>query len=361
MSKIDRHVVHKGRGAASNPAGRFEPHRSVACDDGWGILEQADDAPTTSVLPEAAKRIITRNRSPDIPFEQSINPYRGCEHGCIYCYARPSHALVNLSPGLDFETRLFYKRNATGLLRSELAAKSYRCSPISLGANTDPYQPIERRYKVTRDILEVLSDCDHPATIVTKGAAIIERDIDLLASMAKRRLIGVFVSITTLDARLKRALEPRAAAPGARLGTVRRLREAGIPVGVMFAPVIPALNDHELESVLGAAAEAGARHAGYVMLRLPHEVAPLFTEWLSEHAPLKAEHVMSRIREMRGGRSNDPRFGARLRGTGVFAELFEKRFALLCRRHGFNRERELELDTSRFRPPAKNGAQISLL
>jgi DNA repair photolyase len=358
---IDRHQVRAGRGAASNPAGRFEPEQSIASDDGWGILDEALPPLATTVRAERARSLITRNRSPDIPFTQSINPYRGCEHGCIYCYARPSHAFINLSPGLDFETQLFFKADAEALLTRELAARNYRCSPISLGANTDPYQPIEKQYRVTRAILELLSRIDHPATIVTKGAALIERDLELLTAMAERRLIAVFVSITTLDPGLKRKLEPRAASPAARLGAVRRLSAAGVPVGVMVAPVIPVLTDHEAERILEAAAEAGAAGANYVMLRLPHEVAGLFREWLEIHEPLKASHVMSRVRALRSGRDNDPSFGTRLKGTGEFAALFAKRFALAKRRLGLDRsEHRFELDTSRFRPAALDGRQPSL-
>lgn len=352
--------MHTGRGAAANPPGRFETTRSEASDDGWGILEEPQASPRTTVLAEAANSIISRNRSPDVPFTQSINPYRGCEHGCVYCYARPSHAYVNLSPGLDFETRLFYKRDAAALLEKALCARDYRCSPIALGSNTDPYQPIERRYRVTREILETLSSCHHPVTIVTKGAAIISRDIDLLADMARRRLAAVFISIATLDAGLKRRLEPRAAAPASRLSIMRGLAEAGVPVGVMLAPVIPALTDHELERILTAAAESGARMAGYVMLRLPHEVNELFKIWLAEHEPLKAARVLARVRELRGGRDNDPRFGTRMRGQGVYAKLFERRFEHACRQLGLNRERELELDTSRFVKPQSASPQISL-
>jgi DNA repair photolyase len=357
----NRTEVRPGRGAVSNPAGRFEPNHAESVDDGWGILDEPLPKLATVVQPEAARRIIARNDSPDIPFTQSINPYRGCEHGCVYCYARPSHAFVNLSPGLDFETRLFYKADAGQLLCRELAAKSYRCSPIALGANTDPYQPIERRYRVTRTVLELLSDCDHPATIVTKGAAMIERDIELLASMAERRLIAVFVSITTLDPALKRSLEPRAAAPSARLSIIRRLSEAGVPVGVMVAPVIPALTDHELENILASAAAAGAASAGYVMLRLPREVAALFAEWLELNEPLKASRVMSRIHAIRGGRNNDPAFGSRMRGAGRFAELFEQRFALAGRKLGLDRDDpRFDLDTTRFRPPSVPTPQQSL-
>ena len=360
MPPVDRKSVEKGRGAASNPAGRFASTHTVADDDGWGILEEPLPPLATTVQPDASRTIIARNRSPDIPFTQSINPYRGCEAGCGYCYARPSHAYLDLSPGLDFETRLFYKPDAAKLLTKELSAPGYECSPIALGTNTDPYQPIEREYRVTRAILETLSECNHPATIVTKGAALIARDIDLIASMAARNLIAVSISITTLDNELKRRLEPRAAGPASRLAVVRKLAEAGVPVGVMVAPVIPVLTDHELESILEAAADAGAHTAGYVMLRLPFEVNELFQEWLRDHAPLKAEHVMARVRELRGGRDNDPRFGSRMRGEGIYADLFRKRFEVACRRYGLNRERR-ELDTSRFTPPGPGHAQLSLL
>jgi DNA repair photolyase len=358
---MDRHAQRPGRGAASNPAGRFEPTRSEATDDGWGILDEPLPKLATTVCPESARTLIARNTSPDIPFSQSINPFRGCEHGCVYCYARPSHARVNLSPGLDFETRLFYKADAGELLERELAARNYRCSPISLGANTDPYQPIEREYRVTRRILECLSACNHPATIVTKGAALIERDLDLLASMAERRLVAVFVSITTLDAGLKRRLEPRAASPAARLAAVRRLSEAGVPVGVMVAPVIPVLTDHEAERILEAAAAAGAHGADYVMLRLPHEVADLFAEWLALHEPLKADHVLSRVRALRGGRVNDPAFGTRMQGTGEYARLFARRFGLARRRFELEgQDDRFELDCSRFVPPVAESPQRTL-
>lgn len=350
-----------GRGAASNPASRFETTVSVMEDDGWGILDEPLPKLETIVQVETARTIITRNASPDIPFTQSINPYRGCEHACAYCYSRPSHGYVGLSPGLDFETRLFYKRDAAALLAKELSARRYECSPIALGTNTDPYQPIERRYRVTREILELLSDCGHPATIVTKGAAIIGRDLDLLASMAERRLVAVFISITTLDRNLKRRLEPRAASPSARLEIIRRLRAANIPVGVMVAPVIPALTDHELEHILEAAAAAGAGSAGYVMLRLPHEVALLFREWLQTHEPLKAKHVMSRVNALRSDRDNDPDFGTRMRGTGTYASLFERRFEIAKRRLGLaSNDSRFELDTSRFRPPAPDSPQRCL-
>lgn len=276
------------------------------------------------------------------------------------CYARPAHAYLNLSPGLDFETKLFYKPDAVKLLREELAAKNYQCSPIALGANTDPWQPIEREYKVTRGILETLSECNHPATIVTKGAAIIERDLDILASMAKRNLVGVMISVTTLDKELKRKLEPRAASPAARLAIIRKLAEAGVPVGTLVAPVIPVLTDHEAEHILEAVAEAGAKWAGYVMLRLPYEVNPIFQEWLQTHEPLKAEHVMSRMRELRGGKDYDSTFGKRQKGEGVFAQLFKQRFELACRKFGLNKEREWRLDTSKFKPPVLEGRQMGL-
>ena len=291
---------------------------------------------------------------------QSINPYQGCEHGCVYCYARPTHAFHDLSPGLDFETKLFAKPNAPALLRAELAKRGYVCDPIALGTNTDPYQPIEREWKVTRGILEVLREHEHPFTIVTKSA-LVERDLDLIAPMAAKNMARVYISITTLDKALARSLEPRAATPPRRLQAIKTLRDAGVPVGVLAAPVIPQLNDRDLEAILEAAAAQGARHAGWIMLRLPLEVAPLFRAWLDAHYPLRAEHVMSVLRQLRGGREYDARFGERMRGTGPFAELIEKRFALACRRLDLNRDR-MPLDTSRFRPPKASGPrQLDLL
>ena len=360
MPSPDRHAVRIGRGAASNPPGRFEPTHTHAVDDGWTDQDATAPAAPTSVMAEAARSIITRNRSPDVPFSQSINPYRGCEHGCIYCYARPSHAVVGLSPGLDFETRLFYKRDAAALLRKALAASGYRCAPIALGANTDPYQPIEGRYRVTRDILETLSACHHPASIVTKGARLILRDLELLADMGRRNLLSVHVSVTTLDRALKRRLEPRASAPAARLSVIRALTGAGVPVGVLVAPVIPALTDHELENILQATADAGASTAHYTMLRLPYEVKTLFRAWLEDHVPLRASHVMARIHDLRGGRDNDPRFGIRHRGQGVFADLFARRFEVACRRLGLNQGPPTPLDTSAFVPPQPDARQRSL-
>ena len=346
----------KLRGARSQIQGRFETAARSPFDDGWAQEEQASAPIQTSVTEERARSIISRNHSPDIPFEQSVNPYRGCEHGCIYCYARPSHAYLELSPGLDFETRLFAKTNAAELLEAELSKPGYRAKPIAFGTNTDCYQPIERRYKVMRGILEVLSACDHPLTIVTKSA-LIERDIDLLAPMAGKNLVKTFISITTLDHRLARTLEPRAASPQRRVDTLRALSGAGIPCGVMVAPLIPALTDKSLEGVMQAAAEAGASMAGWILLRLPNEVRPLFKEWLAAHYPQRADHVISIVRQSRGGRENDPNFGTRMTGSGNFVELIGKRFELACRRLGLNSEDNHMasrdgLDCSRFRPPS---------
>ncbi|MGH8600366.1 MAG: PA0069 family radical SAM protein, partial [Burkholderiales bacterium] len=331
-------------------------------DDGWSAPVDLDDEPQalrTEVNAYIAKHIITRNESPDIPFAQSINPYQGCEHGCIYCYARPTHAYFNLSPGLDFETRLFAKVNAAQLLREELAQPRYRCDVISLGANTDPYQPAEHKWKITRQVLEVLSDCDHPVGIVTKNA-LVERDIDLLAPMAAKRLMNVFISINNLDHELARRLEPRCTAPQRRLQAIRALTDAGIPVGVIVAPVIPFLTDDRIEAVLEAAWAAGARQASYTVLRLPYEVKDLFRNWLEVHYPLKAAHVMGRVQAMRGGRDNDPNFGSRMVGSGQFAELLARRFKVACKRLGFNgeRTRNRALDTTRFRKPAVGGQMM---
>ncbi|HSQ79543.1 MAG TPA: PA0069 family radical SAM protein [Casimicrobiaceae bacterium] len=364
---MDRHDAPsppvKGRGATFNPDNRFRSERREPCDDGWthetavdtdaGAADRAADRPVpkTTVTIQLARSIIARNDSPDIPFTQSINPYQGCEHGCIYCYARPSHAFLDLSPGVDFETRLFAKPQAAELLRAELSKPGYRCDPIALGANTDPYQPIEREWKLTRSILEVLAQCGHPFTIVTKSS-LVERDIDLIAPMAAKRMARVYVSITTLDRDLARRMEPRAAAPQRRLQTVKALSEAGIPVGVMTAPVIPQLNDRDLEAILEAAAANGAVSAGWVLLRLPLEVAPLFREWLDAHYPQRAAHVMSLIRQMRGGRDYQAGFGSRMRGDGAYSALIDRRFELACARLGLNRGRDHSgLDTTQFRPP----------
>lgn len=348
----------KGHGALSNPAGRFERRQLEAVEDGW-YREEVPDAPPLSIEPDRARGVISANDSPDIPFEQSINPYRGCSHACIWCYARPSHSYVGLSPGLDFETKLFYKQDAAVLLQRELSRRGYVCRPINLGSNTDPYQPIERRMRVTRDILQVLADCRHPVTIITKGALVL-RDLDLLGRLAGDNLVSVGISITTLDAGLKRVMEPQAASPQARLRTVRTLRQAGVPVGVLVAPVIPALTDHEMESILEAAAGAGAGWAAYIALRLPYEVKDLFRQWLAAHYPDRAGHVMSLVRQMRGGKENDPRFGSRMKGTGLFAELLRSRFHLACRRLGLATGRAAGLDVSRFAPPRAQSSQMSL-
>lgn len=351
-------IFYKGRGAASNPQVRFERLERQPIDDGWGCIDEEQQVLRTEVTLIQARSIVSRNDSPDIPFAQSINPYQGCEHGCIYCYARPSHAFLGLSPGLDFETKLFAKANAAQLLRAELSRPGYRCEVIALGANTDPYQPIERNHKITRGILEVLSEFEHPVGIVTKSA-LVERDLDLLAPMAEKGLVHVFVSVGTLDHELMRRLEPRTAAPRRRLETLRALNLAGIPCGVLVAPIIPFLNDHDLEAVLEQAAGLGASMAGYQMLRLPLELKDLFKDWLERHYPLKAVHVMSRIRQLRGGRENDARFGSRMRGEGLFAEMQEKRFDLACRRLGLNRHGYGALTRTRFKSAPGNG-QLSL-
>ena len=360
MTSPTRPATRAGRGTVSNPAGRFESTRTEAVDDGWGSLDEELPPLATVVQPEPARSIISRNDSPDISFDQSINPYRGCEHGCTYCYARPSHAYLNLSPGLDFETRLFYKQDAARLLEQELAAPGYRCSPITIGANTDPYQPIEREYRVTRSIIEVLAKYRHPFSIITKSA-MIERDIDLLAPLAAQQLVYVMVSVTTLSNELKRTLEPRTASPAARLRAIRRLHEAGIPVGVMVAPIIPVLTDAETERILAAAAASGARSAAYVLLRLPYELKDLFREWLEHNEPLKAKHVMSRLQAMRGGRDNDPRFGVRQRGEGEYAQLLAQRFAAACTRLGLNQRERFAHNRALFRPPVLGPEQMSLL
>jgi len=347
------------RGARSFVQGRFESVAREPFDDGWTPEEADKRELQTSVTIERARSIISRNDSPDIGFSQSINPYRGCAHGCPYCYARPSHAYLELSPGLDFETKLFAKTNAAELLREELAKPGYRASPIALGANTDCYQPIEREYKITRSIREVLAECGHPVTIVTKSA-LIERDLDLLGPMAQANLVKVFVSIGTLDREIARKLEPRAASPQRRLDVLKALSGAGVPCGVMVAALVPALNDKTMEHVLEAAAAAGATEAAYVILRLPHELKTVFKEWLAEHYPQRAGHVMSIVRQMRGGRENDPNFGTRMSGTGNYAELMQKRFDIACRRHGLNAQTREDLDSGRFRPPSPSG-QLSLL
>lgn len=348
----------KGRGSLSNPAGRFDRTGIEAVDDGWA-QEEAPESVATSVQPDRAKGVLTTNDSPDVGFDQSINPYRGCEHGCIYCYARPSHAYMGLSAGLDFETKLFYKADAAKVLEEELSRPRYVCRPIMLGANTDPYQPIERRLGVTRSILTVLQKCRHPVSIITKGVLAV-RDIDILADLARDHLTSVAMSLTTLDAEVKRTLEPRAASPQARLKVIRQLTQAGVPVTVMVAPVVPAITDHEMESILEAAAEAGATGAAYVLLRLPYEVKDLFREWLEQHYPQRAKHVMSLVRDARGGRDNDPNFGTRMKGTGPYAQLLRTRFQLACRRLGLNLSRGVTLDTTHFRQPGLRSNQLQL-
>jgi DNA repair photolyase len=352
----DHGAAHKGRGATLNPEGRFESLQREVFEDGWEPHDEDEPGrPKTTVTVERAKSIISRNDSPDVPFTFSINPYRGCEHGCIYCYARPSHAYLELSPGLDFETRLFAKVNAAELLRAELSKPGYRCESITLGANTDPYQPIERQWQVTRQILEVLAACDHPVAIITKNA-LVERDLDLLAPMAKKNLAQVYVSVTTLDHEIARRMEPRASAPRRRIEAIRALADAGVPAGVMVAPIVPFLTDEGIEAVLEAAAKAGATRAGYTMMRLPWELKDLFKDWLENNYPLKAAHVMSRVRQIRGGKENDPNFGTRHSGTGLIAELINKRFHNACQRFGLNEERRSpDIDTTRFRPPNVDG------
>jgi DNA repair photolyase len=350
----------KGRGALSRPGVRFDAWTRETDGDhlDYALINEEKPPLKTEVNIDPARTIISYNESPDIPFDRSINPYKGCEHGCIYCYARPSHAYLGLSPGLDFETKLFYKDNAAQLLATELSKTSYRPRLIALGANTDPYQPIEKKLGVTRSILSVLNEFNHPVAIVTKSA-LVERDIDILSAMAGRNLARVFVSITTLDHEISRHLEPRTSAPARRMQAVRALTSAGIPAGVMVAPVIPALTDKDIETVLEAAKENGAESAAYILLRLPFEVKTLFAEWLQQHFPQRASHVMSIIRQMRGGKDNDPNFGSRMHGEGEFANLLKKRFDIACQRLGLNQERRA-LDNSQFKVPAPSTGQLSL-
>jgi DNA repair photolyase len=361
VQNLVRPLTQKGRGAASNLSGRFEAEQREAYDDGWGSADEEPPRRETRYTTDATKTIIARNDSPDIPFDRSINPYRGCEHGCIYCFARPSHAYLGLSPGLDFETRILVKPEAARLLRAELAKPGYVCAPIALGTNTDPYQPAERKFQIMRGILEVLRETRHPVTIVTKSA-LVQRDIDILAEMAKERLAAVALSVTTLDRKLARSLEPRAATPERRLETIAALSQAGIPVAVMAAPMIPALNDAELEAILGRAAAAGAQSAGYTMLKLPLEVAPLFKEWLENHVPAKAKHVMSLVRQSHNGKDYDPQWDTRMRGTGPYAEMLRIRFETATKRLklNLNRGRLWRLDTTRFSPPAREERQLRL-
>ncbi|WP_417767552.1 PA0069 family radical SAM protein [Stappia sp.] len=356
IADIDAHRG-RGRGAGLNMAGRYERESVEAFDDGWGTLETLPPF-KTFLQEERARTIITRNESPDISFDRSINPYRGCEHGCVYCFARPSHAYIGLSPGLDFETRLTVKPNAAELLERELSRPGYTPRTIAIGTNTDPYQPVEREQKLMRDILTVLDKCNHPVGIVTKSALVL-RDADILASMAGRGLARVALSITTLDRKLARTMEPRAATPQKRLDAVRGLSEAGIPTSVMVAPVIPALTDSEMERILDAASEHGATGAGYILLRLPIEVSPLFRDWLLRHRPDSYRHVMNLIRSMRGGKDYDAEWGKRMRGEGPYAKQLANRFALACKRLGLNRTRK-PLATDAFIRPTAGGVQLQL-
>jgi DNA repair photolyase len=347
----------RGRGTVSNASGRFEPLARVAFDDGWQGLE---DLPPfkTSVTIDTTRKIITRNDSPDISFDRSINPYRGCEHGCVYCFARPTHAYLGLSPGLDFESKLFMKPTAPELLARELSAPGYVPKIIAIGTNTDPYQPIERQHKIMRRILEVLERAGHPVGIVTKSALVL-RDLDILVRMARRDLVKVAVSVTTLDAKLARTMEPRASTPARRLDALRQLSKAGVPTSVMVAPIIPALNDAEIERILDAASAAGVRHAGHVLLRLPLEVRDLFREWLIANFPDRYRHVFKLVRDTRGGKDYDSTFGKRMTGSGPVAWMIGRRFEVACERLGFNASK-VNITTRHFRPPRPASEQLDL-
>lgn len=352
-----RQETRRGRGSISAATSRYDRLERVGFDDGWNTPDEAAPPVRTTVMTDASRTVLARNTSPDIPFDRSINPYRGCEHGCIYCFARPSHAWLGLSPGLDFETRLTAKMDAAELLRKELARPAYKVAPIAIGTNTDPYQPVERRLKIMRGILEVLAETRHPVSIVTKSH-LVTRDIDILKDLAEDGLVRVFLSVTTLDAHLARAMEPRASTPHRRIEAIEALKRAGVPVGVMVAPIIPALTDHEMEAILTAAADRGADGAGYILLRLPLEVKDLFREWLEENAPDRAERVMNRVRAMRGGRDNDSTFGRRMRGQGIEADLLSLRFRQAVKRLGLNRHHR-SLASDLFRRPG-HPAQLSL-
>ncbi len=353
---IDRER-RRGRGAQSNASGRYEAEARVAFDDGWQSLEELPPF-TTTVSLDTSRKVIARNDSPDIGFDRSINPYRGCEHGCVYCFARPTHGYLGLSPGLDFESKLLAKPDAPQLLEKELAAENYEPRMIAIGTNTDPYQPIEREHKIMRGILEVLEQASHPVGIVTKSALVV-RDIDILSRMAKRNLVKVAISVTTLDARLARTMEPRASTPPRRLEAIRLLSEAGIPTTVMAAPIIPALNDSEIERILDAAAHAGAKEASYVLLRLPLEVRDLFREWLMANYPDRYRHVFTLIRDMRGVRDYDSQWGTRMKGTGPMAWMIGRRFEIACEKLGLNKRRS-KLTTEHFARPKRGGQQLSL-
>ena len=357
---MNRHKAKgmKGRGALSNPPNRYASQHREAFDDGWDTAEEAPPRLQTILSVDHSRKVITYNDSPDVPFDRSINPYRGCEQGCIYCYARPTHAWLGHSPGLDFESRLYYKPDAVDCLRRELKAAGYRCAPIAIGGITDPYQPVEQGLRLTRRILELLDQCEHPCSLVTKSA-LVERDLKLLQHMAERRLVQVMISLTTLQRGLARRLEPRAAAPQRRLQTIRRLVRAGIPVGVLIAPLIPALTDPELEQLMEAVREAGAQSVATILLRLPLEVAPLFQEWLEEHVPGQAQRVLNRIRDTRGGALYEAEFGRRMAGRGAYAELLAQRFRLARQRLGFSDLPPLEC--SGFIRPGGDPRQLSLL
>ena len=346
--------AQKGRGAVSNTASRYSLLARSAEHDGWDLEEDPPPAIETTLIAERAKTILSKNDSPDIPFEYSLNVYRGCEHGCIYCYARPSHAYHGLSPGLDFETKLFYKPDAAELLRQELARPGFKPSPINLGGNTDPYQPCEKQLGLTRAVMTVLLEARCPFVVVTKGALVL-RDLDLLAELARHRLVAVYVSLTTLDNATKRVLEPRAASPGARLKVIRTLTEAGVPVGVNASPMIPFINDHELEHILEAARDAGAIRASTILVRLPREVSPLFREWLAAHYPDRAQRVLHAIQSAHGGQDYKAEWGTRFRGTGPIAELLRRRFTLACQRLGLMTGERIPLDITGFRPPVLGG------
>ncbi|MEM9624449.1 MAG: PA0069 family radical SAM protein [Pseudomonadota bacterium] len=365
-----QHGVRKGRGSGSNQASRYLPTRSIAVDDGWSSHQDADEGPdqaidgiqpalSTRFYPDRTKTLITTNKSPDIPFSQSINPYKGCEHGCIYCFARPTHAFLDLSPGLDFESRIFFKTNIRECLHKELGKPGYRCSTIAMGTNTDPYQPGEKNHRVMREILSVLAACRHPISIVTKSALIL-RDLDLLGAMAEDGLVSVNVSVTTLDNELKRKLEPRTAGPAARLRTIEKLREAGVPTGAMIAPVIPFINDAEIEDLVSACAGAGAQVLRYILLRLPLEVKPLFEEWLHNHYPQRAERVMSAVRSTRGGRAYRAQWHKRMVGEGQMAELIRARFMQAQRKAGLGEAELPGLRCDLFQPPRPDSEQLDL-
>jgi DNA repair photolyase len=349
----------KGRGASNNPANRYASTVTVPLDDGWGTLDEPATPLRTTVTPEVTRSIITTNDSPDVPFNRSINPYKGCEHGCIYCFARPTHAYLDLSPGLDFESRIFSKPDAARVLREQLRHERYAPEVIAIGANTDPYQPAERDLEITRRVLEVFREFRHPVSIVTKSNLVL-RDIDLLSELAADNLANVLVSITTLDRELARRMEPRAATPERRLETIRHLHGAGVPVGVLASPMIPAINDGELEAILEASASAGARSAGYILVRLPLEIKQLFDSWLDEHYPLKKQRVLHLIRDARGGKLYDSQWGTRMRGTGPYADLLRRRFEVASKRLGLD-GRLPPLDASKFRVPPRPGDQLSLL